>query len=125
MIQAQTSYCLVAGSPIVPIFSPLFSCFQEKSSWEQPEDFYEPVYCEVAGPHRWTTVWVLGLITLVSSGQGAPSFTALSGRVQVGAGQTPSGGVWKWQALSHFQSFLSRLPCAPVLFVLKTSCLCL
>ena len=44
MIQVQTSYCVVAGSPIVPVFSPLFSCFQEKSSWEQAEDFYVLVY---------------------------------------------------------------------------------
>ena len=48
----------------------------------------------------WTTVWFLGLITLVSSGQGAPSSTALSGRVQVGARQTSSGAAWQWQLLS-------------------------
>ena len=112
MIQAQTSYCVVAGSPIVPIFSPLFSCFQEKSSWEQAEDFYEPVHCEVAGPHRWTRVWFLGLITLVSSGQGAPSFTALSGRVQVGAGQTPSGVCGNGKLSLIFSLFC---PTSPVL----------
>ena len=61
MIQVQTSYCVVAWSPIVPIFSPLFSCFQEKSSWEQAEDVYVLMYCVAAGPHRMDNCLVSGL----------------------------------------------------------------
>ena len=80
---------------ILPIFSPLFSCCQEKSSWEQAEDSYVPgtsgweSLLWLAVPHRMYNqtynVWFPGLITLEGSGQGAPLFTALSGSLQVGA----------------------------------------
>ena len=44
--EVQISYHVVAGNVIVPIFSPLFSCHQEKSRWEhaQVADFYILVY---------------------------------------------------------------------------------
>ena len=52
VIEVQTSYGRVAGSPIIPTFSPLFSCRQEKSRWEQAEaaDFYILVYAGVRVP---------------------------------------------------------------------------
>ena len=52
MIEVQTSYHVVAGSPIIPIFSPLFSCHQEKSHWEWAEaaDFYILLYAWVKVP---------------------------------------------------------------------------
>ena len=52
MIAVQTSYHVVAGSPIIPIFSPLFSCHQEKSHWEWAEaaDFYILLYAWVKVP---------------------------------------------------------------------------
>ena len=52
VIEVQTSYLVEAGSLIIPISSPLFSCHQEKSCWEWAEaaDFYILVYVWVRVP---------------------------------------------------------------------------
>lgn len=50
--EVQISYHVVAGNVIVPIFSPLCSCHQENSCWEEAEvvDFYILVYPWVRVP---------------------------------------------------------------------------
>ena len=52
MTEVQTTYLVVAGRLIIPIFSLLFSCRQEKTRWELSElaDFYVLVYVWVRIP---------------------------------------------------------------------------
>ena len=120
VIEVQTSYLVVARSPTVPIFSPLFPA-TNRSSTGNGLKWQIPIYWCM---HRWvstfgfrsqrqhTIVWFLGLITLVGSGQDARSFTGPFWK-HTGwyLNRYPQGMGWNVNlSLSLFQSFLSFLP---------------
>ena len=87
VIEVETSYRVVAGSLIIPIFSPLFFCRQENSRWEWAEaaDFYILVY-----------VWVR--VTPVGWGP--------TDNIQLAAFQAWSpGGQWTGCSLLHWPFF--------------------
>ena len=123
----------MAGSPIVPIFSPLFNCFQERSSWEQAEDFYVRVYCVAAGPHRMDNCLVSGLDHPGEQRTGCDllhsPFWKSAGRCQTdtlrGCVAMAAPLVFSAFCPSTLYPSFGPQPYAPVLFVLKTSCLCL
>ena len=123
VIEVQTSYLVVAVSPTVPIFSPLFPATMRSSPGNGLKWQISLYWCM----HRWvsafgfrsqrqhTTVWFLGLITSVRSGQDARSsigpFWKHTGWY---LNRYPQGMGWKVNlSLSLFQSFLSLLPLPP------------
>ena len=118
---------------ILPIFSPLFSCCQEKSSWEQAEDFYVRVYCVAAGPHRMDNCLVSGLDHPGEQRTGCAllhsPFWKSAGRCQTdilrGCVAMAAPLVFSAFCPSTLYPSFGPQPYAPVLFVLKTSCLCL
>ena len=80
-IQIQTSYPVVTGSLILLIFSPLFSCCQEKSHRGRAEaaDFYTLVYVRPTcglQPHTGRTIGWSRLFHPSGQETGAPSFTS-------------------------------------------------
>ena len=120
MIEVQTSYHVAAGSPTVPVFSPLFLVTQRCSTgdglkWQISIYWYMHRWVSTFGFHsqrQCTTVWFLGLITLVGSGQDARSFTGPFWK-HTGwyLNRYPQGMGWNVNlSLSLFQSFLSLLP---------------